>query len=80
VYIQDLVSSGELEEQTGIRLDPSRTHVYLCGNPAMIGLPKYTGTARTYPTPVGMVEILESRGLRADYKKVRGNIHFEEYW
>ena len=39
VYIQDLITSGELEEQLGTKLDPASTHVFLCGNPKMIGVP-----------------------------------------
>ena len=84
VYIQDVIAGGELEEQLGDRLDPARTHVFLCGNPKMIGVPhKDKGTgARTYPEPVGVIEVLERRGFQADVAaaKVRGNVHFEEYW
>jgi ferredoxin--NADP+ reductase len=84
VYIQDLITSGELEDRLGQPLDPARTHVFLCGNPKMIGVPikdRETGQ-RTYPRPTGVVEILERRGFRADQAaaKVVGNIHFEEYW
>ena len=84
VYIQDLITSGQLEDRLGERLDPGRTHVFLCGNPKMIGVPlknKETG-AREYPQPVGVIEVLESRGFQADNAaaKVKGNIHFEEYW
>jgi len=39
VYIQDLLTSGQLEEQLGAALDPVNTHVFLCGNPKMIGVP-----------------------------------------
>ena len=39
VYIQDLITSGELEEHVGVPLDPATTHVFLCGNPKMIGVP-----------------------------------------
>ena len=81
VYIQDLVRTGELEEQTGIVLDPERTHVYICGNPDMIGVPKYTREGdKSYPSPIGLVELLESRGFKADHRRDKGNIHFEEYW
>lgn len=81
VYIQDLISTGELEEQTGIVLDPERTHVYICGNPDMIGVPNYTREGdKSYPSPTGMVELLESRGFKADHRRDKGNIHFEEYW
>jgi len=27
-----------------------------------------------------MVELLESRGFKADHRRDKGNIHFEEYW
>jgi ferredoxin/flavodoxin---NADP+ reductase len=84
VYIQDLITSGQLEERLGQALDPARTHVYLCGNPKMIGVPvkdRDTGQ-RAYPQPLGVIEILERRGFQADQAqpKVQGNIHFEEYW
>src|SRR5262249_23535956 len=39
VYIQDLITSGQLEERLGAALDPAHTHVFLCGNPKMIGVP-----------------------------------------
>lgn len=84
VYIQDLITSGKLEERLGAPLDPERTHVYLCGNPAMIGVPSKDRESGqlVYPKPTGVIEILESRGFRADqpYAKIKGNIHFEEYW
>jgi ferredoxin--NADP+ reductase len=84
VYIQDLITSGQLEERLGQPLDPKRTHVFLCGNPKMIGVPvkdRETGQ-RTYPQPLGVVEILEKRGFQADQTaiKFKGNVHFEEYW
>jgi ferredoxin/flavodoxin---NADP+ reductase len=82
VYIQDLITSGQLEERLGQALDPARAHVYLCGNPKMIGVPvkdRETGQ-RTYPQPAGVIEILERRGFQADQPKVKGNVHFEEYW
>ena len=84
VYIQDLLTSGQLEERLGQALDPAVTHVYLCGNPNMIGVPvKDKGTGqKTYPTPAGVVEILEKRGFEMDQPQLKrkGNIHFEEYW
>jgi ferredoxin--NADP+ reductase len=83
-YIQDLITSGELEERLGETLRPERTHVFLCGNPKMIGAPvknRDTGE-RTYPEPRGVIEILERRGFQADSPatKMKGNLHFEEYW
>ena len=88
VYIQDLISSGELDrhlvELGATGLDPADTNVFLCGNPKMIGIPaksKETGLWE-YPQPPGVIEILEARGFRADNPmlKIEGNIHFEKYW
>jgi ferredoxin--NADP+ reductase len=87
VYIQDLIGSGKLEERLGQPLDPRHTQVYLCGNPAMIGIPrKDPQTGRlTYPQPLGAVEVLERRGFHADaagekHTSIPHNIHFEKYW
>ena len=84
VYIQDLITSGQLEERLGQPLDPKRTHVYLCGNPKMIGVPeKDPATGKLiYQKPTGVIEILEQRGFHLDRPaaKFQGNIHYEEYW
>jgi ferredoxin--NADP+ reductase len=84
VYIQDLITSGQLEGRLGRPLDPAGTHVFLCGNPAMIGVPSRdpTGGEWVYPKPLGVVEVLERRGFQVDrpQAKIKGNIHFEEYW
>lgn len=83
VYIQDLIASGQLEERLGMPLDSTRTHVFLCGNPSMIGAPikdPETGQ-RSYPKTLGVIELLEKRGFKADEgSKHPGNIHFEKYW
>ena len=52
-----------MERILGQVLDPATTHVFLCGNPKMIGVPekdRQTG-ARVYPQPPGVIEILEQR-------------------
>lgn len=84
VYIQDLLISGELERLLGRALDPAGTHVYLCGNPSMIGVPekdRVTGEVK-FPEVPGMIELLSKRGFQTDQpaKKIRGNVHYEEYW
>jgi ferredoxin--NADP+ reductase len=84
LYIQDLLANGQLERRLGRPLRPGGTHVYLCGNPQMIGVPEKdpeTG-ARVYPRPAGAIEILEGLGFQADNPgaKIVGSIHFEEYW
>ena len=83
-YIQDLITSGEMERQLGSPLDPATTHVFLCGNPKMIGVAekdRETGELR-FPQPPGVIELLTRRGFQTDQpaQKRRGNIHYEEYW
>jgi ferredoxin--NADP+ reductase len=80
-YNQEWIRSGRWEEQLGRTLDPAYGHVYLCGNPQMIGIPETDKQGvRVYPEPTGVIEILEQRGFRADEPGRPGNIHFEKYW
>ncbi len=46
-------------------LDPSRCHVFLCGNPAMID---------------DMDALLSARGFRHNKPDAPGNLHFERWW
>jgi ferredoxin--NADP+ reductase len=80
VYIQDMITSGQLEAELGAPLDPSSTHVYLCGNPSMIGLPKWNDDDIVFPEIVGVCQLLHERGFTIDQRKQRGNVHYEEYW
>jgi ferredoxin--NADP+ reductase len=80
-HLQDYFASGNFERETGVSLGFQGVHVYLCGNPAMIGAPQKTpGSGLRYPVPSGMVEVLERRGLVVDLPRAPGNIHFEKYW
>jgi ferredoxin--NADP+ reductase len=81
VYIQDYIESGQLEETLGAQLDPDTTHVFLCGNPLMIGLPRWDDDGEmTFPETRGVCEILHERGFTIDHLRERGNVHYEEYW
>ena len=81
VYIQDLLTSGRLEKELGAPLDPANTHVFLCGNPAMIGLPKWDDDgSKKFPETLGVAQLLDERGFTIDHLRERGNVHFEEYW
>jgi ferredoxin--NADP+ reductase len=72
---------GDLERDAGLQLIPGNTHVFLCGNPGMIGLSQHTHDAGwQFPKPPGVVELLTARGFTLDKPHVRGNIHVERYW
>lgn len=79
-YVQQYVASGLLERSLGYELRPERMHVFVCGNPGMVGAPcgKLQEGAR-YTTPQGMCELLESRGFHCDRPELPGNVHYEQY-
>lgn len=79
-YAQDLLEDGSIEDALGTKLDPETTHVFLCGNPGMIGLPEFEAGQPVFPETEGMTELLHRRGFTIDRRKQRGNIHYEEYW
>jgi len=83
VYIQDYISKGMLDDLLGYKPEPESSQWYFCGNPKMLGVPvkdKETGE-ESYPKPLGVIEVLEGMGHKADRGvKNPGNIHYEEYW
>ncbi|NLD76670.1 MAG: ferredoxin--NADP reductase [Acidimicrobiales bacterium] len=79
-YIQDLITADAFEKELGVPLDAATTHVFLCGNPAMIGLPEEHDGEERFPEVTGVVELLTDRGFTLDRRNQPGNIHFEEYW
>lgn len=78
-YIQDAISDGTFAELTG-GLDPATTHVYMCGNPAMLGIPTWDEDTPTFPESVGSAQLLHERGFTLDRRGTVGNVHFEAYW
>lgn len=77
-YLQELFTSGKLAEAAGDPLDPSNTHVFLCGNPAMIG---YVAPGSDPPSTPGMLPLLRDAGFQdeSDHSGA-GSIRFEKYW
>lgn len=81
IYIQDLLESGGVDHELGERMQPATTHVYLCGNPGMIGLPHWDKDDNMrFPETRGVCEVLHERGFTLDHRRRRGNVHYEEYW
>ncbi|HEU4895865.1 MAG TPA: hypothetical protein VFT85_08515 [Acidimicrobiia bacterium] len=79
-YAQDLLEDGSIEELLGRPLDPASSHVFLCGNPGMIGLPETVDGELIFPEPTGMAQLLHERGFTLDQHNSPGNLHYEEYW
>ncbi len=78
-YLQDIVRSGRLERETQVPLDPAHAHVYLCGNPDMIGI-GHRAAGAVVPAPGSMLEVLTVRGFKLAANNAAGNLHFERYW
>jgi len=65
-YLQDQMSDGRLERISGVPLDPKNTHVFLCGNPAMLDK---------------ALELLAEKGFTEWTKHApEGQVHLEKYW
>lgn len=79
-YLQDLIRDDDFATRFGVTLSPETSHVFLCGNPAMIGIPEEEDGELKFPEPVGVVELLSKQGFTVDRRNAPGNIHFEEYW
>ena len=79
-YLQEVVRSDFTPERLGVSLDPATTHVFLCGNPDMIGLPAKGAREDDFPSTTGVVELLSKRGFTLDLRNRPGNLHVEEYW
>ncbi|MGA9279670.1 NAD(P)-binding domain-containing protein [Ilumatobacter sp.] len=79
-YLQDLLRDDDFGSKLGVQLSPSSSHVFLCGNPAMIGLPEEVDGVTTFPETTGVVELLAEQGFTLDRRNAPGNIHYEEYW
>lgn len=79
-YIQDLLSDRTVERELRSPLDPNAVHVFLCGNPSMIGLPVWDEDEPTFPDRCGVAEVLHGLGFVLDRRGIDGNVHYEEYW
>ena len=80
-YLQDVLTADRFQQQYGWSLDPTNTHVFLCGNPDMIGIPhKNPDGLPEFPAPPGMLELLHQRGFSIDPHDPHVNVHYEKYW
>ncbi|MCC7147344.1 MAG: ferredoxin--NADP reductase [Phycisphaeraceae bacterium] len=63
--VQVALEPGGYRRYVGAELDPKNTHVFLCGNPAMIN---------------DVAALLQERGFITHTRSTPGNLHFERYW
>ena len=77
-YLQQLFTSGQLADAAGDPLSAVHTHVFLCGNPAMIG---YVPPGADPPSTPGMLPLLRDAGFSDEGDSSGpGTIRFEKYW
>ncbi len=79
-YVQDVIADRAHADLLGFGLDPGSTHVFLCGNPAMLGVPDWEGEEPVFAESGGTIELLGSLGFSIDSETSVGNVHYEEYW
>ena len=80
-YLQDIIKPDVFRNEFGWDLDPANTQVYLCGNPAMIGVPhKNSEGVVEFPQPPGLLELLSQQGFEVDPHSPNANVHYEKYW
>jgi ferredoxin--NADP+ reductase len=63
-YIEDHLFTGKLLSQTGVAIDPLKTHFFLCGNPKMVA---------------SVSNILAKSGYTEHTSLKPGSLHIEEY-
>ena len=64
----------------GFKLNSNTTHVFLSGDPAMIGAPKKKGRWEYEQSISGIIPILTSNDFEVSTRFKPGNIEYECYW
>lgn len=82
IRIQNLLKEGILEEYSKTEFKPENTDFYLCGNPAMIGAPRYDRKQQNWqwPHPDGVIPRLKSLGFLIERLDEHPAVHYESYW
>ncbi|MFO8035118.1 MAG: ferredoxin--NADP reductase [Anaerolineales bacterium] len=65
LWIEEMLERGVIEEETGIEIDPEKTHIFLCGNPNMVK---------------NASKFLYEHGYKRHSRKEPGSLHIEEFW
>lgn len=80
--IQNLLEQGILEEYCKTEFKPEDTDFYLCGNPAMIGAPRYERKQESWEWPYtdGVIPRLKKLGFTIERLDEHPSVHYESYW
>ena len=81
IRIQQFIANDRLEKEFNIQITPETSKFFLCGNPAMIGIPSFKGGQITFTASGGTVELLVKKyGLAIHHGHTPGQIYYEKYW
>ena len=79
--IQPYLEKGLLEKEYDLTINRKNTKVFLCGNPAMIGIPKFEGDYPKFEEKGGVVELLVNKyHMKIHHGHSPGEIYYEKYW
>ncbi|MBI2358458.1 MAG: hypothetical protein HYV04_06065 [Deltaproteobacteria bacterium] len=67
-------------DEIGFSCDPATTHVFLCGDPLMIGAPTKRGGWQYDVAASGLVPLLMRHGFTVKTRFKDGNVEYETYW
>ncbi|PIQ83375.1 MAG: hypothetical protein COV75_07815 [Candidatus Omnitrophica bacterium CG11_big_fil_rev_8_21_14_0_20_63_9] len=67
-------------DELGFVLDPAQSHVFLCGDPALIGAPTKQGAWRYERSQHGLIRPLTAAGFSLRTRFQPGTVDYEAYW
>ena len=68
------------KDQLGFFLNAENTHIFLCGDSALIGAPVKLGGGKYEYPDYGLVCLLKSFGFEQSTRFQPGNMSYESYW
>lgn len=75
-----LRDGSHAQDELGFALDPARSHVFLCGDPALIGAPTKQGAWRYEMPTSGAIPTLTASGFALRTRFRPGTVDYEAYW
>jgi ferredoxin--NADP+ reductase len=80
-WLREILSDQNLSiRECGWGVDPRDTHVYLCGDPLMIGAPRKLGAWQYEYPQEGLMPLLGTYGFHPGSRFQQGHMSYEGYW
>ncbi len=79
--LEECLTDSEVSKAVfGWALDPQNTHVYLCGDPKLIGAPVKLGAWQYEYPDYGLMRLLQKFNFQPATRFQPGNVSHESYW